>query len=85
MGTSRQELLDQCLRCQSPQGDEIRHAVAQGHEFDDQQVTPVGRPLLCCHVRAVTSIIRDPAAPTSAEAVFGGMVHGSSFGARRRR
>jgi len=63
--TLKQQLLDECLRCRSPQGDDIRHALAQTGEetLDDKQLSPTGRPLGCCRTRPVGAINREQGVP----------------------
>jgi hypothetical protein len=62
--TSKQQLLDECLRC--PNGEDIRHAMAQtGQEFlDDTELSPSGRPLGCCKIRPVGAIDREQGVPS---------------------
>jgi hypothetical protein len=63
MELMRQQFLEECLRCPSVNGKEIRHAVSQGCEFDDRQLSPSGRPLQCCRIRTVTAISREQGTP----------------------
>jgi hypothetical protein len=77
MGTTRQDLLNECLRCQSPQGADIRHALAQTGEetLDDKQLSPTGRPLGCCRIRPVGAIDREQGVPAG-----GGMAAVNNYG-----
>jgi hypothetical protein len=62
MSPSRQELLAECLAC--PLGIDIRHALAQcSGEFTDRQLSPSGRPLLCCRIRLISAVNREQSTP----------------------
>ena len=68
MGTTRQQLLEECLQCRSPQGDTIRYTLAQTGEevLDDKQLSPAGRPLGCCRIQMVSALDREQGTPTNA-------------------
>jgi hypothetical protein len=61
----KQEFLEQCLRCPTENGEQIRRVITQtGQEiFDDAEITPSGRPILCCRVHVVSAINRDYGTP----------------------
>jgi hypothetical protein len=71
MRTSRQELLDECLHCESVQGRDIQHSLAQtgAETLDDTELSPSGRPLACCKIRVIGAIGHDEAAPAPSRRV----------------
>jgi hypothetical protein len=50
----------ECMRCTSPQADDVRYACAQVQELAELATSPSGRPLACCKVRTMGQMTSDP-------------------------
>jgi hypothetical protein len=50
----------ECMRCTSPQADDVRYACAQVQELAELATSPSGRPLACCKVRTMAQMTSDP-------------------------
>jgi hypothetical protein len=43
--------IDECLVCTKPEADDVRHALGQGALDGMQNMSPSGRPIMCCRVK----------------------------------
>lgn len=64
--------IDQCLTCQEPQSDDVKHAYGCGAFEGERNMTPSGRPIMCCRTAVIGPAPSAAAATPSAASMFSG-------------